>query len=100
MEFAGIILTPLSSYEDEECSICFENLSERPENTPEQKQVFVVSSRCFHNFHNVCMEDWITNCKTKVITCPICRDSLKKGWFDIFEKIKRLFTSCLIAHHQ
>lgn len=53
-----------NSEEYDSCTICRENYSNNEE--------IRIINNCNHNFHRICIDEWITNHRT----CPICRGNI------------------------
>jgi len=57
-----------------ECSICLEDLSSGPA---------LCRTRCGHDFHRVCLEEWALHARFNSPACPVCRvalDSMSSCW--------------------
>lgn len=63
--------------EKESCSICLEDIAERPALSHEPRKL-----GCGHTFHKQCIYDWLEEKKYSQPSCPLCRDRLltEKDW--------------------
>jgi len=53
-----LFLSPSESTMVIVCSICHDDVNERPQSLPEGQEVIVLALRCGHIYHEVCITEW------------------------------------------